>query len=148
MRLVIQRALQGKVTVGGETVGAIDRGLVVLAGVGSGDGGEDVAYLADKLVNLRIFTDEAGKLNLSALDLKLPILIVSQFTLYADCRKGRRPSFTDAAPPELGEALYEQFCAAVAAYGLQVEKGRFRSHMLVELVNDGPVTILLDSKNR
>ncbi len=146
MRIVIQRVQRAQVTVDGAVTGAIGAGVAVLLGVGQDDTGEDVAYLVDKLVNLRIFPDDQDKLNLSCLDRKLPVLIVSQFTLYADCRKGRRPSFTAAAPPELGERLYEQFCQAVAGYGLTVAKGRFRSHMLFELVNDGPVTILLDSK--
>ncbi|TCL65261.1 D-tyrosyl-tRNA(Tyr) deacylase [Hydrogenispora ethanolica] len=146
MRAVIQRVQRAQVTVDGAITGAIGPGLAVLLGVGQDDSAEDVAYLAEKAVNLRIFPDEQGKLNLSCLALGLPVLVVSQFTLYGDCRNGRRPSFTEAAPPELGEALYEAFCSAVAGQGLTVARGRFRSHMLFELVNDGPVTILLDSK--
>lgn len=146
MRAVIQRVLKGKVTVAGDTVGEIGPGLVVFLGVGNDDSAADCVYLAQKIVNLRIFEDEAGKLNISALERKLPFLIVSQFTLFGDCRNGRRPSFTGAAPPETGENLYEVFCAEVAKHGLQVAKGRFRAHMLVEIVNDGPVTILVDSK--
>lgn len=146
MRAVIQRVLQGKVGIAGERSGEIGPGLVVLLGVGAADSAEDASYLAEKVVNLRIFGDNAGKLNCSALELGLPLLIVSQFTLYGDCRKGRRPSFSEAAPPELGESLYEFFCSEVEKYGLRVEKGRFRSHMVVEIINDGPVTILLDSK--
>lgn len=146
MRAVIQRVLRGKVSVGAEAVGEIGPGLVVLLGVGIGDSEEDARYLAEKTVNLRIFADDDGKLNCSLLDLRLPMLVVSQFTLYGDCRKGRRPSFSQAAPPEIGEKLYETFCREVESYQVTVAKGRFRSHMTVEIINDGPVTILLDSK--
>lgn len=146
MRAVVQRVIRGKVTVDGKTVGEIGRGLVVLLGVGQGDGEEDAKYLADKLVNLRIFNDDDGKFNLSLLDVAGEALIVSQFTLYGDARKGRRPSFSDAAGPDEANALYEKFCELVAAYGVKVEKGVFRAHMVVEIVNDGPVTLLLDSK--
>jgi len=148
MRVVIQRVSRAKVSVGTETVGEIGPGLTVLLGVGVGDTEADLRYLADKVVNLRIFEDDSGKLNLSALDLRLPVLVVSQFTLYGDCRKGRRPSFTEAAPPEISEPLYEEFCREIENYGLQVAKGRFRSHMVVEIFNDGPVTIVLDSRQR
>lgn len=146
MRAVIQRVLRGKVSVDGETVGEIGSGLVVLLGVGVGDCETDAHYLAEKTVNLRIFDDGEGKLNFSILDLRLPVLVVSQFTLYGDCRKGRRPSFSQAAPPEIGERLYETFCREIENYKLQVAKGRFRSHMIVDIVNDGPVTILIDSR--
>lgn len=146
MRAVVQRAIRGRVTVDGKTVGEIGHGLVVLLGVGHGDGEEDAKYLADKLVNLRIFNDDDGKFNLSLLDVSGEALIVSQFTLYGDARKGRRPSFSDAAAPEEANALYERFCELVAEYGVKVEKGVFRAHMVVEIVNDGPVTLLLDSK--
>lgn len=146
MRAVIQRVLRGKVVVDSETIGEIGPGLVVLLGVGVGDCEEDARYLAEKTVNLRIFADDDGKLNCSLQDLRLPMLVVSQFTLYGDCRKGRRPSFTQAAPPETGEMLYEIFCREVEKYRLTVAKGRFRSHMVVEIINDGPVTIILDSK--
>lgn len=148
MRVVIQRVSRAKVSVGTETVGEIGPGLTVLLGVGVGDTEADLRYLADKVVNLRIFEDDSGKLNLSALDLRLPVLVVSQFTLYGDCRKGRRPSFTEAAPPEISEPIYEAFCREIENYGLQVAKGRFRSHMVVEIINDGPVTIILDSRQR
>jgi D-tyrosyl-tRNA(Tyr) deacylase len=146
MRAVVQRVLCSKVTVDGELLGEIGPGLLVFLGVGAEDTHLDASYLAQKMVNLRIFEDETGKLNLSALDRELPLLIISQFTLYGDCRNGRRPSFSGAAASELGEKLYEAFCNEVAGYGLTVAKGRFGSHMAVELVNDGPVTILLDSK--
>jgi D-tyrosyl-tRNA(Tyr) deacylase len=146
MRAVVQRALRSKVSVESEIIGEIGPGLLVFLGVGADDEPSDVVYLAQKVVNLRIFEDETGKLNLSALDKRLPLLIISQFTLYGDCRNGRRPSFSAAAPSELGEKLYEAFCKEVAAHGLIVAKGRFGSHMVVELINDGPVTILLDSK--
>ncbi len=146
MRAVIQRVLSGKVSVGTETVGEIGPGLVVLLGVGMEDNEEDARYLAEKTVNLRIFADDSGKLNCSQLNLGLPVLVVSQFTLYGDCRKGRRPSFSQAAPPEIGEKLYQTFCQEIEKYQLPVAKGRFRSHMTVEILNDGPVTILLDSK--
>lgn len=146
MRAVVQRVLQSQVTVDGEVLGKIDRGLLVFLGVGDGDTGSDGAYLAQKIANLRIFEDESGKLNLSVLELKLPLLIISQFTLYGDCRNGRRPSFTAAADPKLGEILYDTFCDQVRDCGLTVAKGRFRSDMQVALINDGPVTILLDSK--
>ncbi|MGE5607308.1 MAG: D-aminoacyl-tRNA deacylase [Bacteroidota bacterium] len=146
MRAVIQRVLRGKVSVGNEAIGEIGPGLVVLLGVGDGDSEADAEYLAEKTANLRIFADAEGKLNRSIRDLHLPALVVSQFTLYGDCRKGRRPSFGQAAPPEIGARLYETFCAAMEKYDIQVAQGRFRSHMIVEIVNDGPVTILLDSK--
>ncbi len=146
MRAVIQRVLRGKVCVGGETIGEIGPGLVVLVGVGLVDCEADAQYLAEKTVNLRIFGDGEGKLNCSIQDLGLPALVISQFTLYGDCRKGRRPSFSQAASPEVGESLYETFCLRMEEYGVQVAKGRFRSHMTVEIVNDGPVTILLDSR--
>lgn len=146
MRAVIQRVLRGKVSVGSEVVGEIGPGLVVLLGVGDGDSEADAEYLAEKTANLRIFADAEGKLNRSLLDLHLPALVVSQFTLYGDCRKGRRPSFSQAAPPEIGARLYGTFCEALEKHGVQVARGRFRSQMIVEIINDGPVTILLDSK--
>lgn len=146
MRAVIQRVLRGRVSVGNEVIGEIGPGLVVLLGVGDGDNETDAEYLAEKTAHLRIFEDGDGKLNCSLLDLGLPALVVSQFTLYGDCRKGRRPSFTLAAPPEIGESLYERFCKEMRNLGVRVTQGRFRSHMVVEIINDGPVTILLDSK--
>jgi D-tyrosyl-tRNA(Tyr) deacylase len=132
----------------GEVVGRIDRGLVVFIGVASGDTGEDAKYLARKTAGLRIFPDESGKFNLSALDIDGGILAVSQFTLLADTRKGRRPSFTDAAPPSDSKTLFERFVVEVRATGLKVETGRFRQYMQVEIHNDGPVTIMLDSRDR
>ena len=146
MRAVIQRVQRGKVSVGNEVVGEIGPGLVVLLGVGDGDDEVDAEYLAEKTAKLRIFEDGEGKLNRSLRDLGFPALVVSQFTLYGDCRKGRRPSFTQAAPPAIGEALYEIFCVKLRESGIQVAQGRFRSQMIVEIINDGPVTILLDSK--
>jgi D-aminoacyl-tRNA deacylase len=146
MRACVQRVTEARVTVAGEVVGEIGRGLVVLLGVGPDDTGDDVHYLADKLIELRVFEDDDGKMNLSLGEVGGAMLVVSQFTLFGDCRKGRRPSFSHAAPPELAEQLYEQFAAAVAVRGIPVATGRFRAMMRVSLVNDGPVTLLLDSK--
>lgn len=145
MRAVVQRVTRGRVSVAGETIGAIGAGYVVLLGVGQGDGAADVEYLIDKTINLRVFTDEAGKMNRSLLETGGEVLAISQFTLYGDARKGRRPSFSDAAPPSEGNALYEQYMAGLRAAGVRVAKGEFGADMAVELVNDGPVTILLDS---
>ncbi len=145
MRAVVQRVLRGKVTVSNEVAGEIGPGLVILLGVGNEDGMADALYLAEKIANLRIFSDPDGKMNCSPLELGLPLLVVSQFTLYGDCRKGRRPDFTGAAGPDVAEKLYQSFCDEVSKSGLQIVKGRFRSHMIVEIVNDGPVTIILDS---
>jgi D-tyrosyl-tRNA(Tyr) deacylase len=145
MRVLIQRVSEARVVVEGKETGRIGRGLLVLVGAGKGDTGDDVRRLAEKTVNLRIFEDEAGKMNLSLLDVGGEVLAVSQFTLYADCRKGRRPSFTGAAPPEEGEQLYLEYVKAVEEYGVKVATGVFGAHMQVELVNDGPVTIWLDS---
>jgi D-tyrosyl-tRNA(Tyr) deacylase len=127
-------------------MGRIERGLVVFVGIASGDTAEDARYLAQRTVNLRIFSDEAGRFNLSALDIGGELLVVSQFTLLADTRKGRRPSFTEAAPPEQAEPLFAQFVEQARATGLKVETGRFQQYMQVEIHNDGPVTILLDSR--
>lgn len=146
MRAVVQRVSRAQVTVAGERVGSIDRGLLVLLGVASHDGDSDVQFLAGKIVDLRIFEDAAGKMNQSLSDIGGAMLVVSQFTLLGDCRKGRRPSFIAAAEPSLGQELYEAFVAAVQARGISVETGRFRAQMDVELVNDGPVTMLLDSR--
>ncbi|HHW55597.1 MAG: D-aminoacyl-tRNA deacylase [bacterium] len=146
MRAVVQRVTKGRVRVEGETVGEIGPGFVVLLGIGREDTRADAQYLAEKVVNLRVFEDEEGKMNLSLLDVGGEILAISQFTLYGDCRKGRRPSFTAAAPPEEARALYEGFVQEVAGYGLRVATGQFQAHMLVEIHNDGPVTLLLDSK--
>jgi D-tyrosyl-tRNA(Tyr) deacylase len=148
MRAVIQRVSQARVQVAGDTVGAIAHGLLVLLGVQSGDMLQDVHYLAAKIVTLRIFDDAQGKMNRDVREQQGSILAVSQFTLYADCRKGRRPSFTQAAPPPLARQLYEAFLAEVARLGVPVAQGVFGAHMAVSLVNDGPVTILLESPSR
>lgn len=149
MRAVVQRCRRGSVTVDGAVVGAIDHGLVVLLGAGKGDDATDLAYLVDKVINLRIFADEAGKMNRSVLEVGGGVLVISQFTLYGDARKGRRPAFIDAMDPGPAEALYEQAVTALRAAGVaQVATGVFRADMQVELVNDGPVTILLDSKKQ
>ena len=141
----MQRVLEASVAVDGRKVSEVGPGLLVLLGVGKGDEAKDVAWMAEKLANLRIFEDEAGKMNRSLLDTSRSCLVVSQFTLYGDCRKGRRPGFTGAAPPAVAEPLYEAFVAAVRALGVPVATGRFAADMQVELVNDGPVTILVDS---
>jgi len=146
VKALLQRVTGASVSVVGELVGRIGLGLVVLVGVARGDTEKDAQFLAQKTVNLRIFTDEVGKFNLSALDIKGELLVVSQFTLMADTRKGRRPSFVEAAPPEMAEELFEQFVAQVRASGLKVETGRFQQYMQVEIHNDGPVTIMLDSR--
>jgi D-tyrosyl-tRNA(Tyr) deacylase len=146
MRAVVQRALRAGVTVDGETVGQIDAGLCVLVGVARDDTESDAEGLAAKIVGLRIFEDDAGKMNRDVLEIGGAVLAVSQFTLLGDVRKGRRPSFGDAMEPERANALFERFCAACRELGARVETGRFRAHMLVELTNDGPVTILVDSK--
>lgn len=145
MRALVQRVTQGAVRVEGETIGAIGAGLVLLVGVGDTDTEGDADFLANKVVGLRIFSDPEGRFNLSLLDTGGAALVVSQFTLYADARKGRRPSFVHAAPPERAEALVERFAAALRAAGVTVATGRFRSHMDVEIHNDGPVTIWLDT---
>ena len=146
MRAVVQRVTRGSVTVKGELVAEIGAGLVVLIGVGSGDTEADAAYLAEKIANLRIFEDKEGKMNLSLLDTMGSVLAVSQFTLYGDCRKGRRPSFSEAAIPEVANELYEVVVNKLKQYGLNVATGCFGEHMVVEIINDGPVTLLLDSK--
>lgn len=146
MRAVVQRVDHASVTVEGQVTGACQKGLMVLFGVAEGDTEKDLNYIVDKVVGLRIFEDEEGKMNLSVKDVGGEILAVSQFTLYGDCRKGKRPSFDKAAKPDIANAFYEQFVAACRAHGLQVGTGVFRAHMLVELVNNGPVTILLDSR--
>ena len=149
MRAVVQRCRRGSVTVAGEVVGAIDHGLVVLLGAGRGDAEADVAYVVDKLVNLRIFADDEGKMNRSVLDIAGGVLLISQFTLFGDARKGRRPAFIDALEPAAAEALYERAVAAVRSLGVaRVATGVFRADMQVELVNDGPVTILIDSRKQ
>ena len=148
MKALLQRVTRASVSVDGEVVGKIGRGLVAFIGVAHGDTERDADYLADKMVNLRIFADEASKFNLSALETKGEILIISQFTLLADARKGRRPSFAGAAPPEQAEVLFGLFADRVRDSGLNVETGRFQQHMLVEIHNDGPVTIALDSRDK
>lgn len=145
MRACVQRVSSASVTVDQQVVGRIDRGLVVLLGVGQADTQEDARQLADKITSLRIFEDDAGKMNRSIIEASGSMLVVSQFTLFGDCRKGRRPSFTQAAPPEVADALYQAFVASVGAQGVRVETGVFRAHMDVALVNDGPVTMLLDT---
>ncbi len=148
MKALLQRVTGASVSVAGETVGRIGQGLVVFVGVANGDTEKDAQYLAKKAVSLRIFSDGEGKFNLSALDVKGELLVVSQFTLLADVRKGRRPSFVGAAPPAQAEALFEQFVKEARATGLKVETGRFQQYMQVEIYNDGPVTILLDSREK
>jgi len=145
MRAVIQRVSRAKVMVNGETTGEIGKGLLVLLGVGTGDTDADADYLAEKIVGLRIFEDQDGKMNLSVADTAGAVLIVSQFTLYGDVRRGKRPSFDAAAPPQQARQLYEYFIEKIRAAGLTCETGRFQEMMQVELVNEGPVTILLDS---
>ena len=148
MKALLQRVTEASVSVGGEVVGRIGRGVVVLVGVAVGDSEKDARYLAQRAVNLRIFSDEAGKFNLSALDIGGELLIVSQFTLLADTRKGRRPSFTDAAPLPQAEELFALFVSEAKASGLKVETGRFQQYMQLEIHNDGPVTIMLDSREK
>ncbi|MDY6084315.1 MAG: D-aminoacyl-tRNA deacylase [Dialister sp.] len=145
MRAVIQRCNYGSVTSEGEVTGSVKKGLVVLLAVGKEDENADLEYIVSKILNLRIFEDAAGKLNFSVQDIKGDILVISQFTLYGDCRKGRRPSFTDAAPPEKANRMYETAVLKLRESGLCIETGRFQTHMKVLLENDGPVTILLDS---
>src|ERR1700704_1396532 len=145
MRAVIQRVSRAKVTVNGEITGEIGNGLLVLLGVATGDTNVDADYLAEKIVGLRIFEDPDGKMNLSVADTAGAVLVVSQFTLYGDVRRGKRPSFDAAAPPKQARQLYEYFVEKIRGAGLTCETGRFQEMMQVELVNDGPVTILLDS---
>ncbi len=146
MRAVVQRVTGASVTVDGETVGASERGLMVLLGVGAEDGPDDVTYMVNKISNLRIFEDSEEKMNLSLKDVGGQMLAVSQFTLYGDCRKGRRPAFTSAAPPAVAETLYEDFVTGIRQEGIRCETGTFQAHMMVRLENDGPVTLLIDSK--
>lgn len=146
MRAVVQRVKEASVTVDGEITGRIKEGLLVFLGVGGEDTDRDLDYLVEKVLSLRIFQDENDKMNLSLLDVEGELLVVSQFTLYGDVRKGKRPSFTDSAHPSIGEKYYEAFISKALAQGLKVEKGVFGAHMDVSLINDGPVTILLDSK--
>ena len=148
MKALLQRVVRASVSVAGEVVGEIGRGLVVFVGVASGDTEKDVQYLAQKTASLRIFADDEGRFNLSALDIKGELLVVSQFTLLADTKKGRRPSFTEAATPAQAEELFESFINQIRASGLKVATGRFQQYMQVEIHNDGPVTILLDSRRK
>ncbi len=145
MRAVIQRVSEAKVTVGGEETARIEKGLLVLLGVGAGDTAEDARYLAEKTAYLRIFPDESDRMNLSVMDIGAEIIVVSQFTLYGDCRKGRRPSYAGAAPPDAAEELYETYVRELLKFVPKVGTGRFQEMMEVYLVNDGPVTLLLDS---
>lgn len=146
MRAVVQRVLSASVTVDGQRTSEIGPGLLVLLGVGQGDGPKDVAWMAEKVAHLRVFEDEAGKMNRSLLEGSRALLAVSQFTLYGDAKRGRRPSFIDAAGPDEARALYEQYCAKSRELGLLVGEGIFRADMKVALVNDGPVTLWLDSR--
>ena len=148
MRAVVQRVSEASVTVAGDVVGRIDAGLMVLLGVAEGDTEAETQWMADKLVGLRIFEDDDGKMNRSVVDAGGSILLVSQFTLLGDCRKGKRPSFIGAAAPEIAEALYERVAEQIRAAGVGVETGRFRTEMRVALVNEGPVTLIIDSPQR
>jgi len=145
MRAVVQRVTFSDVTSGQHTVGSICEGLTVFLGVGKGDTEKHARYMAEKIAGLRIFEDDEGKMNLSVQDVGGAMLAVSQFTLYGDVKKGKRPSFTDAADPEEAEQLYNVFCACVRSLGIEVQEGIFQTHMLVRIHNDGPVTILIDS---
>jgi len=148
VKALLQRVTGASVSVGGEVVGRIGQGLVVFVGVANGDTEKDADYLVQRTVNLRIFADEEGKFNLSALEIKGELLVISQFTLLADTRKGRRPSFTEAAPPAQAEELFDYFVEQAGTSGLKVETGQFQQYMQVEIHNDGPVTILLDSREK
>jgi D-tyrosyl-tRNA(Tyr) deacylase len=146
MRAVIQRVREGSVEIEGNQIGRIGQGLVILLGVGQGDTEKDAKYLSGKIINLRIFEDKQGKMNLSVKDINGQILVISQFTLYGDCKKGRRPSFVSAALPDKAIKLYEYFIKCIKGYNLKIETGQFQAMMLVKIFNDGPVTILLDSE--
>ena len=148
MRAVIQRVTSAEVTVDGRSTGKIGKGLLVFVGVGKGDGEADISYLSSKIPDLRIFEDHSGKFNLSLRDVGGEMLIVSQFTLFGDCRKGRRPSFSDAEDPGVAKVLYEQLVERMKRQGIPVHTGEFQADMEVHLVNDGPVTLLLDSKQK
>ena len=144
MKAVLQRVSKGSVSVDGQVIATIGQGLVILLGIGPQDGEEQASYLVEKIANLRIFEDEQGKLNRSILDIQGSAIVVSQFTLYADTRKGRRPSFTDAALPDVARPLVERFASMLNAQGVPTQTGEFGAHMLVEIANDGPVTIILE----
>lgn len=148
MRACIQRVRQASVTANGEVSGQIGQGLLVLLGVAADDDETDIRWLANKVTGLRIFSDEAGQMNRSLLDTGGQMLVVSQFTLYGDCRKGRRPSFIEAAAPEKGEEYYKQFVSMITEQGIEVATGTFRADMDVQLINNGPVTIWIDSRQR
>lgn len=148
MKALLQRVTSAAVTVDGNVTGQIGQGFLILLGVAGDDSEKDADYLAGKVVNLRVFSDDNSKFNLSALQIQAGLLVISQFTLMADARKGRRPSFTMAAPPETAEMLYNYFIRRISETGLKVQTGIFGAHMLVSLVNDGPVTIMLDSKDK
>lgn len=148
MRAVVQRVLSAHVRVDGRTIGSIERGLLVFAGIEKGDDSADLAYVAGKIRDVRIFDDAAGKMNLSVADVAGSVLVVSQFTLCGDCRRGRRPSFDEAEAPARAKPLYQRFVEELRQMNLNVQTGEFQAHMAVELVNDGPVTILLDSRKR
>ncbi len=148
MRAVIQRVSQATVQVDSQTTGTIGNGLLVLLGIHHDDGDQEIKWMTDKISNLRIFEDDNGKMNLSLLDTGGAMLVVSQFTLYGDCRKGRRPGYSAAAPPEHANDLYQKFITASKKTGIETASGRFQTHMNVSLVNDGPVTLLLDSSKQ
>lgn len=148
MRTVIQRVSRAQVSIENKVKGSIGKGLVVFVGISPEDCQKDLQWLAEKIVHLRIFEDNAGKMNRSLTDIKGEVLIISQFTLYGDCRKGRRPGFSGAAPPLKAEPIYQQFVEEVKSKGIQVETGTFQAEMQVELINDGPVTLLLDSEKK
>jgi D-aminoacyl-tRNA deacylase len=145
MKIVVQRVKSASVDVGGKTVSEIGKGLLILLGVSRGDIEADADYLAEKVANLRVFEDGAGKMNRSIGEVGGGVLVVSQFTLYGDCRKGRRPSFTDAAGPEKGRSLYDRFVSELRGNGIEVKTGRFGEHMIIKLENDGPVTLILEN---
>lgn len=148
MRSVVQRVSKASVTVNGEITGKIEKGLLILLGIHGEDQNKEIDWMAEKIVNLRIFEDNEGKMNLSLRDIEAKMLIVSQFTLYGDCRKGRRPGYSQAASPDIAEPLYEQFIEKIEQMGIETARGKFGAMMNVALVNDGPVTLLLDSDKR
>jgi len=148
MRAIVHRVLQASVSVEGKVTGAIEKGLLVLVGVESNDGEEDVAFLCRKLTSLRVFDDSTGRMDRSVVDVKGQLLLISQFTLFGDCRKGTRPSYSRAAPPELAEYLYERLAARIRLEGILVRTGQFRAHMEVSSINEGPVTLIIDSRKK